>query len=1296
MKTFWGHANTWLSRLYKTLAILLVVFAVLLSAARILLPYADNYKEDVEEYINSAYEGDIEIGELSAGWRNFGPTLVVRDVVLSNSSSLNISVEEVNLGLDFWGSVQAQKVKAKNLTLVGALINLDQSQLTAGSQTQSTQTAEDLDIISDLLLQQIKRFSVLDSKIIIKNSLKKRTFNISKLAWHNDGTSHKGIGKIEIDGLSQDTAKLVVELNGTVLSDLNGQIYIEGNNIDLTGWFIKLLGDKHDQIGSNINFQSWVQINQGSLTNIELALGETSFSWLSFEQQHKLTIPKAHVSLYRDGLTSNFFAQSSNIEVDFNGTPWTEFYIQTQYQRDSIESYISAVSLDNLWQLYPILEENFPTLAEFSKLHLSGDLENIHLKTTLDGIQAKVDLNSLAWQYANNIPGISGVSGEVLYAENKLALNINAKNSALDFNQHFSRPIPFNDLNAEVNAYWNDSTWTLAVKDIGLSSDELNLQGSVQYFQPENGSGELGIFAYLDRAQADQAQYYLPLSIMSDSLVDYLNAAIKSGQGKQVAVLFNGPVSNFPFIDNSGIFVVDADLEQAEYEFVEGWPAITGGDVNLNFTNDSMLITANDGDLNGVNTKDVVVGIESLSGESILTVRAPVTAQVSDIQNLMLASPMADSVGKVLEFIGPQGLVNGSFALDVPLADTDNTVAKGVIDLNDNQVFLSAPEMEFKQISGQLTFVNEKITTKDFNVIWRGLPIAMNVNGYHQNDAYKLSIDLDGQWQPNHYLGQIPDPLKSYVDGKLDWQGKLNINVPDDGPFSYKVDLNSDLVNAQLLLPQPYDKTIGTMVKLSANVSGDEEHSMIEAKLGNNLHFYGSLNHQQTAFTRSHLVLGDEAMLLPISGFHITTNLAQINYQQWHELVFNIIDSIPESDPSLADAASKPLIGIPERIRGSLFGADFYGQQITDISFNLLNRTNSWVLQLNTDQIRSRFKFYHDFKTKGLEVDADFIHLIEQVKNDTNDENSTDTADTAEPVGSTLLPDDIPPIKFYCKSCKYSMLDFGEVNFTLARNAINSVELTEFIAKRKGNEVNFTGNWLKDPTQNTTSIQGIFKTNDLEKEIEAFDLESGIKDSGLTSNFDLNWQGDPQQFNFASLNGQLNVKLDDGYLADVDDKGARLLSIFSFQSLVRKLSLDFRDIFSNGMFYEDMKGNFTVVDGVIYTDDVEVDATAGKLKVQGNTNLVNNQLDYKMSFAPKVTSSLPVIVSWMVNPVVGIAALVADKVIEKAEVISVINFELTGTVDEPNFKEVDRKSRDINVGKSKPDAVPEPNQSGGQ
>ena len=1283
MKGFFALVNIWLSRLYKTLAVLLVLFAVLLSCARIFLPYAHTYKQDLENYINEIYQGNLEIGVLSAGWRNWGPTLVVKDVKLTDSEAVQVTVEEINIGFDFWGSVKNRKVKINNFTLAGSHAVIDQNLLESAIEEEDAETQNDLEGVSNLLLNQIKRFSVVDGRITIKGTFKKRDFLINKLAWLNDGSHHQGIGKVEIEGLSSDSAKLVVDLNGDTLEQLNGQIYVEGNNIDLTSWFSRYLGGKHDQIGSNINFQSWASVDNGVINDIQLMLGETNFSWVSFDDQHKLTIPAGQISFTRQGMSQNYLAQSSIFNINFNGKAWSEFYIQTRYSKDAIESYVSKISLDNLWQLYPILKESFPGIEKFAALHVSGDLTDIQFKTTTSGINAKLNMQDLAWQYSNNIPGLSNLNGEIFYTQDKVKIKVKAQNSALDFNEHFSRPIPFDDLDATIDAYWDSEQWTLAVSDIALASEELNLNADVQYKQPKGGQGELSIFSYLDHVDASKVEYYLPLSIMQTSLVDYLNGAIYSGKGNQVAVLFNGPASNFPFIDNSGIFVVDADLEQTKYQFEQSWPAITDAKVNLNFTNDSMLITAYDGDLTGLKTSDVAVSIDSFSGVSILKVRSSLNANVESVKRLMSASPMADSVGKVLEFIGPQGNVNGTFSLDLPLANTQDVVAKGVINLMNNTVNLTAPEMTFDSVTGELTFVNDKVTTKNLNLLWRGMPLAFDVDGYSKNDNYKLNIDMLGNWQEAQYQAQIPESLKHYVTGKLDWQGQLAMTIPSEGSFKYQVDIGSSLNTAQLNLPFPYSKQIGTARQLKGKVTGDSDQSIIEVSLGDDLNFFGDLSHVDTSFVRSHLVLGKEKMLLPIAGFHITAELDEIEYNQWHELIFNITESLPETIPDENKTASSPLMQAPERIRGSVNKVDFYGQELDDISFNLLNRANSWVLQLNAAQARSRFKFYHDFYNKGLEIDADFIHLIKA--EESNLEKETEQQDVSKKLASTLLPTDIPNVKFACKSCKYNQLDFGNVSFELDRVDDSLVKLNNFNAARKGVTLNLTGSWQKDSLLDITKVEGKFSSKDIEKEIEAFGFESGIKDSGVESQLSFNWDGGPDSFNFNTLDGDVKVKFDDGYLADVNDKGARLLSIFSFQSLVRKLSLDFRDIFSNGMFYEDMKGEFKIVDGVIYTDNTVVDATAGKLKVKGNTNLNNNKLDYKMSFAPKVTSSLPIIVSWMVNPLVGIVALAADKAIENAEVISVINFELTGTVDEPDFKEVDRKSRDINVGKSKPD-----------
>ena len=134
------------------------------------------------------------------------------------------------------------------------------------------------------------------------------------------------------------------------------------------------------------------------------------------------------------------------------------------------------------------------------------------------------------------------------------------------------------------------------------------------------------------------------------------------------------------------------------------------------------------------------------------------------------------------------------------------------------------------------------------------------------------------------------------------------------------------------------------------------------------------------------------------------------------------------------------------------------------------------------------------------------------------------------------------------------------------------------------------------------------------------------------------------------------------------------------QSLVRKLTLDFRDIFSDGMFYSNITGDYQLSQGLLTTHNTEMKGTAGDLFMTGYTNLVTGELAYDMSYKPNLTSSLPVL-AWIatsLNPVTFLAGVAIDQVV-RSQVISEFKFELTGTVDNPDFKEVDRKSKSISL-----------------
>ena len=286
-----------------------------------------------------------------------------------------------------------------------------------------------------------------------------------------------------------------------------------------------------------------------------------------------------------------------------------------------------------------------------------------------------------------------------------------------------------------------------------------------------------------------------------------------------------------------------------------------------------------------------------------------------------------------------------------------------------------------------------------------------------------------------------------------------------------------------------------------------------------------------------------------------------------------------------------------------------------------------------------------------------------------------------ERVSNEILFANIPPIRAKCASCSFGRLDFGEVNFSIERIAEDTLKLKKFTAKRGNTNASLDATWVHNQKISYTTIIGQLEAKDLEQEVIKLGYPSSIKDSGIKLKYELDWQASPFDFSLAKLNGDVNASISDG-VVDVDDKGARYLSIFSLSSLARKLKLDFRDMFSDGMFYESIKGDFHLEQGVIYTNNTRMKGGAGNLSVKGNTDLSKKILDYSMSYKPNVTSSLPAL-AWIatLNPVAILAGLALDGVIT-SKVISELKFEVTGTMQKPVYKQVDRKTQNIRVGRT--------------
>jgi uncharacterized protein YhdP len=584
--------------------------------------------------------------------------------------------------------------------------------------------------------------------------------------------------------------------------------------------------------------------------------------------------------------------------------------------------------------------------------------------------------------------------------------------------------------------------------------------------------------------------------------------------------------------------------------------------------------------------------------------------------------------------------------------------------------------MEFNQLNGSLFFENDQLNSENLQAFWRGLPLQLEVNAKKTAVSYVTDIGINAQWQSSDWQQHLPEQLLPYGSGSLDWQGKLQLTMLDQGNFQYGLNIGSDLANFHSALPEPYRKQPQQKRQLSIEVVGTEEESVINALLDDNLNFYGKLDHQTIAFRQAHLILGKEQMLLPTNGFHITTNLEQVKSDQWYPFVHDIIVSLEQESLS-TQQSTHSLFTFPARIRGDIAKLDILGQQLHQVAFDFKDDVSWQLLDINAKELRADIKFYPDWYKQGIDINADFIKLrLDDSKPDNND--SPFAAELIQFKDNGTLFERIPPIRFRCQACAIDAMDFGKVSFTVVRNKETELMLENFIAQRRDNIVHFQVNWLQDKDKVFTAINGDYSSKDIEREIEQLGYVSTIKDSSFDSSFSYDWQGSPFDFSWAKLNGNMSVVVGEGVL-DVDDEGARLLSLLSLKTLVRKLKLDFRDMFSDGMFFEELKGDFTIKKGVVYTKNTAMKGAAGDLTVNGNTNLVTEQLDYSMSYKPNYSASLPAL-AWIatLNPVTFLAGVAIDGMIT-SQVVSEIKFEVTGDILDPNLRKIDGKTQTISV-----------------
>ncbi|MEM0515062.1 YhdP family protein [Pseudoalteromonas sp. YIC-827] len=1252
------------TKIWQLSAIILVLLAVLVSLLKYSLPYANDYRVQVEQFLGEQLNADISIGSLSASWQGNGPALVVNEVGFADNADapISVSVAQTRLHINLWQSLLHQQLRSNYFVLHGFKAKIDARQLFTNEK--SSNNSQQQALIESLFLGASGHFAIEESELsIISLDNSSHRILLENLVWENRIDGHYAEGQVSLPGIEQNSLEARLKISGDTLAGVYGDLYVQAQGLDVSGWLNEYLRPELKELQSDLNIESWLHFAGGRLTDVQVLTHPSKLSWRNGEQAEYLELQQGMVRIHPQA--KGWRVRTSGLQLSDEQFQWSPLIFDGLF---SDEQQVWVQDLDiSMVSTFARLAKGEALQGLFSIQPQGFINEGYFHWQNADKWRLWFAAEHLGWSGIHGIPGAQDLSATAHITNEKGLLSVQGSDNHLLTGDTFSQPLAYQQLVAEIAFYNHGDYWSIESDNVRLSNDDLQLVS--EFALRLEAQPNLDLYAEISGGSAASAGAYFPVPYMHKNLIDYLNGAIKGGEMRFAQVLMQGPIAEFPYTENQGRFVVKAEVDNAKFAFAPQWPALDEIGVSLNFDNQRMDIYSREGELLNLSLgSSVHVYLEDLLNADTLFIDIDEQVDAPELQPFFADTPLAKPLATVFDVIQAKGSISGKLQLQIDLKD-GGVLAKGDVEFAGNPVYLAQPGLNLEGLRGRLSFANDHIEIKEASASWQGMPLTISLLGAQEGDSYNTNIELSLEADTAKLEQHLNGLLAPQLQGKTPLNAQLQLRFGAQG-FNYEAHVQSDLIGISSSLPVPYNKQAQEVLPLNVLIQGDDISNLIMAELDGQLYFNGILENGNGQMSSAHLVVGEHNLGLNQQGFDVSVNLPKADVLAWQPVIDNIISvsSRPASGASVMPKFNK--------VVGQIGQAQLGPVPFNELEFTLTPTPGAMDLKLNAKELRARVDIPTGEQQRDIHIQADYlrvnVHTEQKPQSELENALAEQALELTEEDLSWLAR--LPAVRFDCDDCRLNQYQLDKVSMAFEGDG-QQLNIKSIVIDKGEHILRADGIWR----DGQTALQGEFKSDDIGELFDEFDITSTVQDSNASMDFALHWQGAPYNFDIASLGGNIEWGLGEGHLSEISDGGARVFSLLSLDSLVRKLKLDFRDVFAKGFFYNSMEGSMQLASGIAYTKDTRMDGVPADLSIQGYADLNNQTLNYDLSVAPQVTSSLPVIVAWMVNPVTGLAALALDKVIHSARVISEIKFKIRGPMSDPEVIELDRKSREVTL-----------------
>jgi uncharacterized protein YhdP len=238
----------------------------------------------------------------------------------------------------------------------------------------------------------------------------------------------------------------------------------------------------------------------------------------------------------------------------------------------------------------------------------------------------------------------------------------------------------------------------------------------------------------------------------------------------------------------------------------------------------------------------------------------------------------------------------------------------------------------------------------------------------------------------------------------------------------------------------------------------------------------------------------------------------------------------------------------------------------------------------------------------------------------------------------------------------------------------NGMELTgiRLHSPEPGVEISGSGTWFVTP--------GTGHVSDLLMDIRGEDWGSGLRSMGIAQAMDggsgsgrlaVTWPGPLFAPELAALSGRVMLNLSDGRLLDIEPGAGQFLGLVSLDLVLRRIRLDFRDLYTQGLSFDRMTGEAVVDGGELLLPELQIRSPSAEIRVSGRTGLVARDFDQSVVIVPRLRSTLPIVGALVGGPVAGAIVLLVERVLgigDQVEEAASVEYFVTGPWSEPEIR----------------------------